>query len=329
MARVGASPWLIALAALSLSLSLSPSAARAADRAGAATEANQGAARAAYEHALELFDEGQHAAALAEFRRAYALAPSFRILVNVGLALVALADPSSAVEAFTQYLQDGAEKIPAERRQQVQAELTRLSSQLALLDIDVEQAGAELSVDGELLGRGPISRQLRLNPGRHTASVRSPDGTLRTQSVSIGRGQEQHLRFSGSDAAGAPPAPTPQSPAGAPPASKPHEPRPVAPYIAWGATGALGVAAGVTGVLALGAHADQRDLKLRRGVSHADLAAAADRVQTRALASDLLFGATALMAGVSLYLTLRPTTESDSVATLTVSPGNVRLTHAF
>ncbi len=323
MARIAAMRWLAALALCAVPLLP----VRAAAAEPEATEANRAAAQEAYRHALELFDQRQHAAALAEFRRAYALAPSFRILYNVGLTHVALGDPSSAVEAFDQYLKQGGDKVPAARRNEVQTEIARLSSQLAVLDIDVEQPGAELSLDGEPLGRGPISRQLRLNPGRHTATVRSPDGTLRTQTVSIGRGQEQHLRFS-STVTGVTPAAA-LAPADSSPASKPRPARSSAPYIAWGVTGALGVATGAVGILAFGAHADQLNTKARRGVTTGELNAAADRVETRALATDILLGATVVAAGVSLYLTFRPSPESDSVAELQLAPSGVWLSHTF
>jgi hypothetical protein len=153
------------------------------------------AAQEAHRRGLELFDRGEHGRALVEFRRAYTLAPSFRILYNVALSCVALGDSRGALEAFAGYLRDGGERIPERRRHEVELEIARLSKQLAGLSIDVQEAGAELTVDGEMLGKAPLSRRLRLNSGRHTVEVRSANGTVKTQSVALEPGEERQLQF--------------------------------------------------------------------------------------------------------------------------------------
>ena len=294
-----------------------------------ASEANRLAAQDAHRHALELFDRGQHAAALTEFKRAYALAPSFRILYNVGLSHAALGDALAAVDAFAAYLDQGGDRIPAPRRAQVEAEIARLSKQLAALDIEVEEPSAEVTVDGERLGQGPMSRQLRLNSGRHVVAVRSGDGTLKTQSVTLSAGASQSLRFQ-PPSASAPRAS--QSPGTSAAAQVTPGARRNFPWVAWGVTGALGASAVVTGVMALGAHADQRDAKARKGVQLEELLAARDKVQNLALATDILLVGTALSAGVSVYLTFRPTSSVEQQASQTsvwFGPGQVSLRHSF
>lgn len=274
-------------------------------------------AQEAYRHALELFDRGQHAAALDEFQRAYSLAPSFRILYNVALCEAALGDVRAALDAFVGYLRDGGEQIPAARREQVQAELAKLEKQLVSLDIELQQAGAELRVDGALLGRGPLSQKLRLNPGRHNVEVRSPDGTLRTQSVTLGSGETRALTF------GEQPAPIADSA----PAPVAKQARPV-PWLAWGITGALGVATTVSGAIALGAHSDERTAQHRQGVQPEQLEQARNKVENWALATDVLLVGTAVAAGVSLYLTLSPGSSATETGLL-VGPGQVALQHTF
>ena len=293
-----------------------------------ATSGAQSAAQQAYRQALELFDRGQHAAALAEFKLAYGLSPSFRILYNIGLTQVALGNAPAAAEAFLQYLHDGGTQVPQARRHSVEAEIARLSAQLVALTIEVDEPGAELSIDGEVVGRGPLSRQVRLNPGRHTVDVRSPDGTMKTQSLTLTRGEGQRLRFRGTEASRAPAGSTPSTATPAPeatsqPAPEPRPARAAFPWLAWGVTGALGVAAGVTGAVALGAHGDQRDLKTRAGVTPAQLSDAGDKVSNWALATDVLLVGTAVAAGVSLYFTLRTPKSAERDAALSVGPGGV------
>ena len=295
----------------------------------AATTGTQTAAQDAYRHALELFDRGEHAAALAEFKRAYGLSPSFRILYNIGLTQVALGNAPAAAEAFSQYLHDGGTQVPAPRRQSVEAEITRLSAQLVALTVEVDEPGAELSIDGEVLGRGPLSRQVRLNPGQHTVNVRSPDGTLKTQSLTLTRGEEQRLRFRGAESSPAPATSTPTPVAVSQPAPQPRSARAPFPWLAWGITGALGVSAGVTGALALGAHADQRTLKTRAGVTPAQLSEVHDKVTGLALATDILLAGAAAAAGVSLYLTFRTPDSADHDTAVSLGPGGVTLSKRF
>jgi hypothetical protein len=289
------------------------------------SDASHDAAQDAHRHALELFDRGHYAEALAEFKRAYGIAPSFRILYNMGLSDVALGDALGAVEAYSSYLREGGERIPAERRATVEAEIARLSKQLAWLNVEADEPGAEVTVDGNLLGQTPFSRQLRLNTGRHTVAVRSADGTLKTQTVTLAMGQEQRLHFQ------ARPAATSSSAVANGQASNaaPSGTRRQVPWIAWGVTGALGASAAVTGLLALGAHSDERETQARRGVTRQDLSAARSNVENFALATDILLAGTAVAAGVSLYFTLRPTDSTDSQTSLLVGPGSVSLRSRF
>jgi len=314
------------LGALTVALGLAGRARPAAAQEPAATESQRLAAQDAHRHALELFDHGQSAEALAEFKRAYALSPSFRILYNIGLSEAALGDSPAAIEAFSRYLREGGERVAPERRTQVEAEVARLSKLLGWLDIDVDEAGAEVTLDGSVLGNGPVSHRLRLGTGQHTVLVRSADGTLRTQSVLLAAGEEQRLRFQ-ARAEAAPGAPFAKSPAERR-TDAPTSRREV-PWVAWGVTGLLGASTAVAGALALSAHGDEQDAKARRGVTHQDLQAAQDKVENRALATDILLAGTLLSAGVSTYLTIRSSHLEEGQTSLLVGPGAVTLRRSF
>jgi len=326
MAKVNRLLGLAAKALVAASLFASASALAQASEPGAATEA-QRSAQEAYRHALELFDHGRHAEALGEFKRANELSPSFRILYNVGLCQVALADAAAAVEAFSSYLREGGERIAAARRAQVDAEIARLSKQLAWLKIEVEEHAADVTVDGASLGQGPFFRELRVNKGRHTVAVRSADGTLKTQSITLEANGQERLRFGAQRSGVAGKAPVVQSRAQSSSMAKP--PMRQAAWIAWGVTGALGVSSAITGVVALRAHGDEREVQAKQGVKSEDLLAARDKVQNFALATDILLVGTALAAGVSVYLTFRNESPRESQTALLLAPGSVAFRHSF
>src|SRR6478752_5122312 len=82
--------------ALPCALYLSSSPARAADSAPAPvppkTESEQNKAQAAqrFDRGLQLFNEGDNAGALAEFKQTYALMPNPIVLFNIGLVYAAM-----------------------------------------------------------------------------------------------------------------------------------------------------------------------------------------------------------------------------------------------
>ena len=94
------------------------------------------------------------------------------------------------------------------------------------------------------------------------------------------------------------------------------------PWTAYGITAALGAGTIVTGVLALGAHNDERDTE-HRLTTPQELQAAQHKVDHLALASDIFLAATAISAGVSVYLTLHAEHDSSPRAAVLLGPGSI------
>jgi hypothetical protein len=164
---------------------------------------------------------------------------------------------------------------------------------------------------------------------QHAVSVRSLDGALKTQTLTLARGEHQRLHFQSATASRAPVAASPEPRPASAQATERSSTRAPVPWLAWGITGALGISAGVTGVVALGAHADQQDLKARAGVTPEQLTGARDKVTNWALATDVLLAGTAVAAGVSLYLTLRAPDEAGHDTALSVGPSGLTLRQRF
>src|SRR5689334_21096548 len=76
-----------------------------------ADDAPAAAADRSFRHGVTLFDQKDFPSALAEFERAYALAPEYRVLYNIGLVRFQLGDHAGAYEAFRRYLADGGELV--------------------------------------------------------------------------------------------------------------------------------------------------------------------------------------------------------------------------
>jgi hypothetical protein len=294
--------------ALVLTLAATMGNARAAEpRKAAAPSTQREEAQRRYERARELYDEGDFRASLVEFQRAYELAPSYRLLYNIAQVQYQLQDYAGALGSFQRYLQEGQKDLTPERRGEVQREVERLRSRVALLDITTVPAGAEVSVDDVPVGRTPLKEKVLVSAGRRKVSAELPGHAPISRMVDV----------AGADTVPVELALIPMSaePVATPAAEASHplevagtartaaaSPRGV-PWKAWTATGTLAIGAGVTGLLAMKA---SKDLKTRRdtfGVTRAQLDDARGKARTLALTSDILTGATVVAAGISAWLT--------------------------
>jgi hypothetical protein len=137
-----------------------------AARAGVEEEA-----RKHYDRAVELVDDGQLEGAIVEFQRSYDLTHHFAVLYNIGQVYVSLARPVEAVDAYERYLADGGRKIPADRRAEVEKEIVRQKARIATLEIHGLPRGANVRLDGNEIGRAPISAPVRVGVGKHTIAA--------------------------------------------------------------------------------------------------------------------------------------------------------------
>ncbi|MBX7196056.1 MAG: PEGA domain-containing protein [Sandaracinaceae bacterium] len=127
-------------------------------------------ARQRFVHGVELFDEGDLEAALAEFRRSHELQAVPGVLVNVAVCLTALHRYDEAIEVYRRYLHDATRASP-ERRLAAEEAIADLERSIATVTLVVDRDGASVSVDGRPVGRSPLARPLRLAAGLRVVEV--------------------------------------------------------------------------------------------------------------------------------------------------------------
>jgi hypothetical protein len=107
--------------------------------------------------------------------RAYSLYPSPVILYNLGIAYELARRPADAFNAYTGYLI----KIDFPTGgvlSKTKATLKALRPKVCLLDISAPyRAGAQLHIDGKLIGVAPLSRPHAVMPGKHEVTARIDD----------------------------------------------------------------------------------------------------------------------------------------------------------
>lgn len=196
-----------------------------ARRVLAAENDAKAAAREHFQKGLAAYADERFGEAADEFNEAYRLSPAFKILYNIGQVNVALGRSVEAVDAFDRYLKQGASTIPAERRREVAAEIDRQHARIGIVSIRTFPEGAEVRVDGVLVGQTPMSKPVRFNAGRHTIEASLSGRSPQARELEVSGRAEIAIELT-LERIVAPPAPSP-----APPTPVPQPPVPAQPVI--------------------------------------------------------------------------------------------------
>jgi tetratricopeptide (TPR) repeat protein len=129
-------------------------------------------ARERFQRGAELYKEGSFDAAFAEFSRAYEIAPNYRVLYNLGQVELERHDFASAMRFFQRYLTDGGAEVDAERRAEVEREISSLKNRVAELTVKSNVTGVEVSIDGTVIGTLPLSEPVLVSAGVRRIAAR-------------------------------------------------------------------------------------------------------------------------------------------------------------
>lgn len=141
-----------------------------------------------FKNGVALSNEGKYKEALAEFERAYELAPHPLVLYNIAGCHRELSNYAEAIKFYERFLDEGKGKIPANRLNAAQVELDGIVARIARVTVVVQGPPyATLSLDGQTIGTMPIPMPLVLSPGEHKLVARAEghkdaERTLRTAS---------------------------------------------------------------------------------------------------------------------------------------------------
>lgn len=292
--------------------------------------------RGHFNRGVEFYKENDFRAALVEFKRAYDIAPNYKVLYNLGYTSLELQDYASALRYLERYLADGGADVAADRKTKVGQEIEKLQKRVARITIDVNVEGAEILVDDVVVGKTPLSEAVLVSAGRRRI-VAQKGSASQTRLVDVAGGDVQKLSFELASAAPPPPPPahgeTPP-PITVAPVEPKSNPLPPGVWVGVAVTGALGVATVVTGVLALSAKGAFEDAIARPGVTTTEVDDARSKTRTFALVTDVLGGATIVSAAVTLIVALTrgksaPDERPVGALRVQVSPFGASLSGSF
>jgi hypothetical protein len=143
-----------------------------------------------FRNGVELFEESAFEDALVEFREAYATFPNPVVLYNIGQTFLALRRYTEAGEVLREYLERMGANIAPARRHEVETQLEALRRRIGRIRFTVNIAGAEIVVDGRVVGTAPFADPVPVNIGSRRIIVRHEGYQPVEQSVSVAADQE-------------------------------------------------------------------------------------------------------------------------------------------
>jgi tetratricopeptide (TPR) repeat protein len=257
-------------------------------------------ARTRFQAGVQLFHEGSFDAALAEFRKAYSLAPSYRVLYNIAQVQFELHDYVEALKTFRQYLQEGGSDIPPDRRAQVEGEVQKLERRVSLVEITVDVDGADILLDDVPVGSSPLRFPIMVNAGNRRITATKPGRVTTARTLTVAGGDHVKVDLKLPEVAVA--RVSDQAP---PPLEAPRVERTrTRVWVALAATTALAIGAGTFALLTRQAKQDFESQLATFPNTKENVDASRKRMVRDAAIADGLAGATVLAGGLTLYFAL-------------------------
>ncbi len=260
-------------------------------------------ARVHYERGIQLFNEENYDAALFEFDRAYELAPSYKILYNMGRIQRQQNNYAAAARSYSRYLREGGAAVSPERRAEVESEMATLSPRIASVKVTVNIDGADVyaddipvctaTIESSCVGKSPLRAAIMVNGGRHKITATKQGYAPATALVSV----------VGSDSVDVKLDLVAYAQAAAPPRR--------VPWVGWVSTGALAAGAGVFGLMTLSQSSKLEDARGQKNADPDSLETRSNRTKTFGLVADGLAVGAVVVGAISLYYTIKWGKESS------------------
>lgn len=171
------------LTILVLALHTGPVLGQAAPDVAAAPDVFTAEARRRFQEGMAASNAGDYERARAAYLQTYALNQSPEVLRNLGVAEVRSGHLVSGARRLSAYLRGA----PAKNEQPDQREFARellaqAEARVGRLKVDVDPAGAEVLLDGEVIGKAPLTEHIYVEPGSHEVTARK-DGFVSSSSM--------------------------------------------------------------------------------------------------------------------------------------------------
>lgn len=155
--------------------------------ADAPSDANRAEAAERFQRGIKLYQAGNLAGALAEFEKANELLPHPTVLYNIGLTHSDLDQPVQAERALEK-LVAAPGSLSAERLERAKKLLEASRARVGEVGVEVTVQGAQVELDGVVVGTAPLAAPLRLSTGPHVIGALAPGHAPVRKSVTVASG---------------------------------------------------------------------------------------------------------------------------------------------
>ena len=183
-------------------LLLAPAVAFAGPDKGKPAPGEQKEADKHFKAGVALFKESKYSEALAEFERAYEIAPHPLVLYNIATCHRELSHYGEAVKFYRRFIKEAPQaKVSKDKIKTAQTELDGVLARIARVTVSVSSgAGTELLVDGISLGTAPFEEPIILPPGEHRLTARAVGHKDAERTVRVASGDEVEVTLTLADA---------------------------------------------------------------------------------------------------------------------------------
>jgi hypothetical protein len=127
-------------------------------------------ARDLWYRGVDAFRAGNYEEARRAFAECYQLMPKSDVLRNLSISEIQSGHYVSAARHLKQLLSQPGD-LPSNVREEANSRLAQAEAQIGQLKIGVDVAGAEISIDGHVIGRSPLDGSWYIEPGQHEIIV--------------------------------------------------------------------------------------------------------------------------------------------------------------
>lgn len=195
--------------------------------------------------------KAEYERALAAYTKAHELVPNPKIFYPMAIAEEKLEKWVDEATHLRRFLAD-APDADAKMRADAEKRLENAKLNLGVFTLTVVPEGAEVVIDGNVVGTAPLADPLFLAPGEYTLLITAAGHKPMEQKIAVEAGSESERTFELESAAVI--VETPRPPPPPPEIPLPPKPNKLPLYAAAGLTGAFFIGATTTGILAIGKH---------------------------------------------------------------------------
>jgi hypothetical protein len=134
-----------------------------------------------------LLKDGNIKEAYKQYKASWELKKSYDIAANLGNVEYVLGMPRDATEHLAFSVRNAAVSVGSDRLDKIKKLLDQAKTLVGVVVVQVNLEGADIFIDGELVGRSPLAYELYVDPGLRSIEARLPGHETAKQSVDCPR----------------------------------------------------------------------------------------------------------------------------------------------